>query len=89
MLVCHCKRVSDSQIRAAIEDGASTVRAVSERTGAATCCGGCRPTVAALLSDSAAAAAPVARTTVIPVASVSMRAPRGATLRGLIPTAAE
>jgi len=50
-LVCSCQVVSSGEIRAAIaEHSLTTVEAVSERTGAATGCGGCRPDVEALLS---------------------------------------
>ena len=49
-LICSCQVVSAGEIRAAIaEHGLTTVEAVSERTGAATGCGGCRPDVEALL----------------------------------------
>ncbi|RKQ90741.1 NAD(P)H-dependent nitrate reductase catalytic subunit /NAD(P)H-dependent nitrate reductase iron-sulfur subunit /NAD(P)H-dependent nitrate reductase diaphorase subunit [Solirubrobacter pauli] len=49
-LVCSCQTVSRSEIVAAIRDRKlTTVAAVSEHTGAATGCGGCRPDVEALL----------------------------------------
>jgi len=48
-LVCSCQTVSRGEIVAAIGAGSETVEAVSERTGAATGCGGCRPDVEALL----------------------------------------
>jgi ferredoxin-nitrate reductase len=49
-LVCSCQVVSSGAIRAAIaEFSLTTVEAVSERTGAATGCGGCRPDVEELL----------------------------------------
>jgi bacterioferritin-associated ferredoxin len=41
MLVCHCRRVSDRQIRAAIHSGAHTAEQVSELCGAGAGCGGC------------------------------------------------
>ena len=50
MLVCHCHQVSDRIIRTCIRDGAETVADVGERCGAGTSCGGCRPTVKALIS---------------------------------------
>ena len=46
MIVCHCKRVSDSTIRAAVQQGARSHREVGKACGAGTCCGGCRPLVA-------------------------------------------
>ena len=48
--MCSCQTVSRGEIVAAIgTHRLTTVEAVSERTGAATGCGGCRPDVEALL----------------------------------------
>ena len=41
MYVCICKGITDSQIRAAIEDGASSVREVRHSLGVASQCGKC------------------------------------------------
>ncbi len=41
MYVCLCKGITDSQIRAAIEDGASSVREVRNSLGVASQCGKC------------------------------------------------
>jgi bacterioferritin-associated ferredoxin len=41
MIVCICKRVSDRQVRAAVDDGACTVDAVGEACRAGTGCGAC------------------------------------------------
>ena len=49
MIVCHCKAVSDRTIRAAIRRGAGSPREVARACGAGLTCGGCRPTVRALL----------------------------------------
>jgi bacterioferritin-associated ferredoxin len=54
VIVCHCRVVSDKTIRAEIESGACTVGDVARRCGAATGCGGCRPTIGALLALHAA-----------------------------------
>jgi ferredoxin-nitrate reductase len=49
-IVCSCQVVSAGEIRAAIgEFSLTTVEGVSERTGASTGCGGCRPDVEKLL----------------------------------------
>ena len=53
MLVCHCKRVRDREIRAAIERGARTRRDVGKACGAGTGCGGCSPAIDELLEDGA------------------------------------
>jgi bacterioferritin-associated ferredoxin len=50
MIVCHCMRVNDRQIRSAVESGAHTVARVAAALGAASCCGGCAPAVAELVA---------------------------------------
>jgi bacterioferritin-associated ferredoxin len=49
VLVCHCHQVSDRTIRTCIRSGAESVAAVGERCGAGTSCGGCRPTIEAMV----------------------------------------
>ena len=49
MIVCVCKNVNDKQIRAAMADGATTVRAVRNQLGVSTCCGKCAPQVKAMV----------------------------------------
>ncbi len=56
MIVCHCRTVSDRTIRAAVRAGAMNEERVAEMCGAGTCCGGCRPVVAELISDVISAA---------------------------------
>ncbi len=41
MYVCLCKGITDSQIRAAIEDGATSMRDVRHSLGVASQCGKC------------------------------------------------
>ena len=41
MYVCLCKGITDTQIRAAITDGASSLREVRNRLGVASQCGKC------------------------------------------------
>lgn len=53
MLVCHCKVVTDRQIRAAIDDGARDEFDVAAACGAGSDCGGCIPTVQRLLGECA------------------------------------
>lgn len=55
MIVCHCNRVNDRAIRAAICEGACTVEEVAERCGAAGRCGGCVPAVEELLDEARSA----------------------------------
>ena len=42
MYVCMCKAVKDSEIKAAVEDGHSSLEALADELGVGTCCGGCR-----------------------------------------------
>jgi bacterioferritin-associated ferredoxin len=49
MYVCICKAVTDSAIRAAVGEGASSLRELSARTGCSTQCGRCVQTVREIL----------------------------------------
>ncbi len=50
MLVCHCRGVTDRQIRRLIRDGASSTREVARATGAGLRCGGCRSNVSQVVN---------------------------------------
>jgi len=56
MIVCHCHRVCDRAIRAAVQAGASTQEAVSEACGAGSGCGRCKPAVRELIDSERAPA---------------------------------
>jgi bacterioferritin-associated ferredoxin len=43
MIVCVCKAVSDRHIRAAVKDGANSLRDLTRELGVGTCCGKCLP----------------------------------------------
>jgi len=45
VIVCHCRRVTDRQIRQAVREGAASVGEVASRCGVATACGGCATAV--------------------------------------------
>lgn len=45
MLVCHCRGITDRQIRRLVRDGACSSRDVARATGAGLRCGGCRSNV--------------------------------------------
>ena len=49
MLVCHCKGVSERELRSAIRSGACTRRDLVRQCGAGSVCGGCRPILDELL----------------------------------------
>lgn len=51
MIVCHCNAVRAEEIRTEVRLGAETVEVISMRCGAATRCGGCLPSVEAILVD--------------------------------------
>lgn len=51
MYVCHCRGVTDGSVRCAIEEGAREPGEVGRRCGAGTRCGGCLPTLRALLAE--------------------------------------
>lgn len=51
MIVCVCKNISDRQIRAAMADGASTVRALRNELAVSTCCGKCAPEVKRMVDN--------------------------------------
>jgi bacterioferritin-associated ferredoxin len=52
MIVCVCKAVSDRHIRAAVKDGATSLRDISRELGVGTCCGKCVPEAQAALAAS-------------------------------------
>jgi bacterioferritin-associated ferredoxin len=45
MLVCHCRGITDRQIRRLVRDGATSTREVARATGVGLTCGGCRSNV--------------------------------------------
>ena len=51
MIVCHCARVCDRTIRAAVREGARTQDAVARACGAGSMCGGCVPAVSEILEE--------------------------------------
>jgi bacterioferritin-associated ferredoxin len=62
MFVCVCRAVSDRAVRAAIEEGATTVRAVTQACCAGDDCGACHEQIEEMIADrwasSAACAGP-------------------------------
>jgi bacterioferritin-associated ferredoxin len=55
MFVCHCRAVTDGEIREAITGGACDLDEVGERCGAGVTCGGCCPLIEELLAKHARA----------------------------------
>jgi bacterioferritin-associated ferredoxin len=51
MFVCHCRAVTDAEIRAAITAGARDLEEVGRRCGAGVTCGGCCPLIQELLAE--------------------------------------
>jgi len=50
MRVCHCRNVTDQQIRDAIRSGCVDVEALARTLGLGTGCGGCRQYADALIA---------------------------------------
>jgi bacterioferritin-associated ferredoxin len=50
MILCHCEIVSDRCVRDAVAKGAVSVDDVGRACAAGTQCGGCRPSIGALLA---------------------------------------
>jgi MoaA/NifB/PqqE/SkfB family radical SAM enzyme len=75
-LVCKCGYVYEGTLRAAIRQGARTVEALGERTGACRRCRTCRPKLEALLADERGRSLP--RLTPAPLPAPPRPAPPGA-----------
>jgi bacterioferritin-associated ferredoxin len=58
LLVCHCHRICDRAIRASIQQGARSIKEIGLACRAGTGCGGCRPTIAELLTERAPGESP-------------------------------
>ena len=52
MYICLCKGITDTQIRAAIEDGASSLRDLRNNLGVASQCGKCSVLTRQIVRDS-------------------------------------
>ena len=52
MIVCVCKAVSERHIKAAVKDGATSLRDLARELGVGTCCGKCLPEAKTALSNS-------------------------------------
>jgi bacterioferritin-associated ferredoxin len=53
MIVCHCFRVSDREIRHHAEQGARSVNEVGQACGAGMGCGGCREQISIIVDEGA------------------------------------
>ncbi|HEB89605.1 MAG TPA: (2Fe-2S)-binding protein [Deltaproteobacteria bacterium] len=54
MLVCHCRGITDRQIRRLVRNGATSTRDVARATGAGLRCGGCRSNVKKIVDEAVA-----------------------------------
>jgi bacterioferritin-associated ferredoxin len=57
LIVCSCHAVTDREIRRLAREGATSPRQVARACGAGSACGGCRPTVRAILAEATPAPA--------------------------------
>ena len=53
MFVCHCRALTDGEIREVITGGACDLDEVGDRCGAGITCGGCCPLIQELLAEHA------------------------------------
>lgn len=51
MIVCHCMRITDSQILEKIRNGLTTVEDLADDCGITMGCGGCRPSVEKIIRE--------------------------------------
>jgi len=55
VIVCHCRRVSDREIRTCVRQGAQTCHDVGEACGAGAECGGCHQAIEEIVHEEQAA----------------------------------
>ena len=66
MIVCHCKGISDRDIRAAIRGGARSYQQVGRTCEAGRYCGGCQPLIRELIEcESPASRTPASRSALL------------------------
>ena len=58
MIVCQCRRVTDREVRAVVERGASSLSEIARGCGAGADCSGCRTNLEELLAEGRAFAPP-------------------------------
>lgn len=51
MIVCHCRGVTDRQIKRLVREGAGSAREIAKATGAGMRCGGCRSSVSSVVAQ--------------------------------------
>ena len=51
MIVCHCKGITEREIRSAVRNGATTHRQVTRACQAGRSCGGCHPVIREIIED--------------------------------------
>jgi len=51
VIVCHCKGITDREIRNAVRDGATTPRQVSRACQAGKRCGGCHSVIGEIIES--------------------------------------
>jgi len=51
MFVCLCKRITDSQIRAAVQDGANSIGELRSALGVASQCGKCESLTGEIITE--------------------------------------
>ena len=51
MLVCHCKALTDRDLRGVVRRGARSANQVTRACGAGGVCGGCRPAIDEIVDE--------------------------------------
>jgi bacterioferritin-associated ferredoxin len=51
MIVCHCMRLTDRELREAVRAGCHTREKLAEELGAGGCCGGCGPALDEIVTE--------------------------------------
>ena len=69
-MVCNCLEITRGRLAAAIAQGCSTVESLTQRTGASTVCGSCRPLLSELTGDASSPVAPKGRTALLVCSAV-------------------
>ena len=54
MIVCHCRGLTEPEIREVVREGARSRRAVARACGASDGCGGCAEAVRAIIAEESA-----------------------------------
>jgi bacterioferritin-associated ferredoxin len=78
MYICVCNAVTESQVRASVDEGATSLDDLQFELGVATCCGSCAATALEYLPGGRCSSVCAARRMDLPAAGVSVSEHGGA-----------